>query len=903
MGLSPRIKAALGALALLVALFKLADWGVEYLWFEALGYAEVFWTVRLAKFGLFVGGFALVFVFFWLNFHRLARIVDLDRVAVAALDHAAGRSGPPNFAFPGALRPPSGASPPMPYAFGLLVLFFATVAAFRFVAEWQTVLRFLWAQPFGQTDPVFDRDIGFYLFRLPLYEGIQNAVVTLGVIALASLLPVYVYANAVRFSLRQGIEAPIPVLRHLAANAALLLGGLAWGYALDRYGLLLSSEGAVYGAGYTEIHVLRPALWVAAGATLALAGAVLLPRLLNRATVLVTVLGGYLVILFVALGVVPWAVQGYVVEPNELELETPYLARNIAFTRRAFDIDRVAERSYDALPGLTLADLDRNRQTIENIRLWDWRPLSQTFRQLQQIRTYYVFNDVDVDRYRIDGEPRQVMLAAREMSDELPAETDTWVNRYLQYTHGYGLAMSLTAKKSAEGTPVLVARDLPPRLDGGLEIRRPEIYYGETGSNYRIVSTAVNEFDYPRGDENVYARYKGHGGVRLDAWWKRLLFAWHRFDINILISGYVTPQSRIQFWRRISERIARLAPFLRLDPDPYLVLAEGRLYWVQDAYTVADAYPYSEPYADRYNYIRNSVKAVVDAYDGDVTFYVVDPQDPVLRTYRAAFGTLFRELDAMPDELRAHLRYPMELFQAQVAVFSSYHMTLPQVFYNREDQWAVPREKYGGQQIGMQPYYVLMRLPGEARLQFLLMTPLTPRNRDNMIAWMAARSDSPGYGELIVFKLPKDRLIMGPMQVEAMLDQDTLISQQLSLWDQRGSRVIRGNLIVVPIEHSFIYVEPVYLIAEEVDIPQLKRIIVSDGAKLAMAPSLEEALATVFGGTARPGVRSPTGRSSDADPLAPARDAYRMAERALRDGDWDAFGRAMARLKELLGPP
>jgi uncharacterized protein len=504
-----------------------------------------------------------------------------------------------------------------------------------------------------------------------------------------------------------------------------------------------------------------------------------------------------------------------------------------------------------------------------------------------------------VDRYRVGDADRQVMLAARELSGDLPGKAETWVNRYLQYTHGYGLAMSLTAEKDDQGAPVLVVKDLPPTAESGLSVAQPAIYYGEAVSDYRIVATSVPEFDHPKGDDNVYTSYAGHGGVRLDSFWKRLLFALHQFDINILLTSYITPESRIQLWQSVQNRIRRIAPFLRLDDDPYLVISEGRLHWIQDAYTVSSWFPYAEPHLGEFNYIRNSVKIIIDAYNGAVNFYVIEPNDPVLSVYRDALPALFTALDRMPEGLRRHVRYPQDLFEAQVAKYSRYHMTVPQVFYNDEDLWAVPWERGGDEQSLMEPYYVLMRLPQEQQLQFLLMMPLTPSRRDNMIAWMAARCDFPAYGELIVYKLPKERLILGPIQIEATINQDPLISQQLTLWDQRGSRVIRGNLLVIPIEQSFLYVEPVYLVAVGTNIPQLKRVIVGDGERLAMEPTLREALAVVFG---KRDQRPPQAQVvEERDHLSRAREALVEAEAALRDGDWDAFGAAMQRLKHLLG--
>ncbi len=895
-------KTYLIAAVLIFGFFKAIDWMAEYLWFEALGYDGVFWRLRALKVGLLLFAFGLVLAFLWINFRILAAQLDWDAVSRDLMFRTSGKAGkgpvPPLNAVP---RPGQDQS----WTFGipgplmLLATAAALVLGFIFYSHWDSLLRFLWSQSYGQAEPVLGRDIGFYLFELPMYELLQDGLLTTTLITSAFLLLIYLYAGILKLSWTQGVEAPPGVSRHLAVNLALFLVALTWGFYLDRFGLLQSTRGTVYGAGYSDVHIALPALWIAMGITIGLAGALLIPGIFRQGGMALVTLFGYVAIIIIANVLAPALAQKFVVEPTELELERPYLEHNIAFTRQAYGLDRVEERSYGALQGLTLSALARNRETIDNIRLWDWRPLSEAFRQLQQIRPYYEFGDVDVDRYRMGGAYRQVMLATRELSDDLPGNADTWLNRRLQYTHGYGLAMSLTAKKDEQGGPILIVKDLPPRSEDGLSVTEPAIYYGETMSGYRIVGTSVPEFTYPKGDENVYTSYRGGGGISLESFWTRLLFAWHQFDPNIVITSYTTPDSRIQIWRAVRDRVRRVAPFLRLDDDPYPVLSDGKLYWIQDAYTISSWFPYAEPHG-RFNYIRNSVKVVVDAYEGDLAFYVVDADDPVLRAYRQAVPALFAPLAEMPEGLRRHVRYPPDLFAAQVAIYSTYHMTVPQVFYNGEDLWAVPWEKYGGETIPMKPYYVLMRLPGEAELQFLLMTPLTPSNRDNMIAWMAARSDFPDYGELIVYKLPKERLILGPIQVEATLDQDTLISQQLSLWDQRGSRVIRGNLLVIPIDQTFIYVEPVYLIAEGRNIPQLKRVIVSNGERLAMEPTLGEALAAVLGGKRLPSVAEAS-PSQDDGRLSKARDALAAAEEALRDSDWERFGQAMEELKRHLG--
>jgi uncharacterized membrane protein (UPF0182 family) len=626
---------------------------------------------------------------------------------------------------------------------------------------------------------------------------------------------------------------------------------------------------------------------------------------LRRFVALVVIVAGYFILYFILLIILPAAVQKFWVEPSELERETPYLKNNIDFTRKAFQFDRIEEKQYPALTDLTQDDISKDQQTIDNIRLWDWRPLLQTYRQTQEIRLYYEFYDVDVGRYHLSDGYHQVMLSSRELAAELPPKAQTWVNERLQFTHGYGLVINFVSKQVGEGFPEYLVENIPPESSYGLKVTQPAVYYGDKMPGYRIVATKVKEFDYPKGNENVYTSYQGKGGIPLHGFWKRLLFAWTQWDINILITSYLTPDSRIQIWRQVRQRVGQVAPFLELDQDPYLVLSEGKLYWIQDAYTVSDAFPYSEPYAAAWaqiNYIRNSVKAVVDVYDGSVTFYVMDPNDPVLRVYRSAWPGVFKDLSEMSPDLKKHLRYPEDLFNIKADTYKTYHMTDVQVFYNQEDLWTFSQEKYAGTPVRLQPYYILMRLPGTKELEYLLMTPFTPQGRDNMIAWMAAKCDFPEYGHILVYQLPKDKLILGPLQIEAMIDQKPLISEQLSLWDQRGSRVIRGNLVVIPIDNSFLYVEPVYLTAEGTNIPQLKRIIVISGDKVAMEPTLEEAIAAVFGKAAP---KQPTVVSAPAEKnsLALAREQLLKAQKALQAGQWQEFGKAMDELGKILNTP
>jgi hypothetical protein len=675
-----------------------------------------------------------------------------------------------------------------------------------------------------------------------------------------------------------------------------------WGFYLDHYELLYSTQGVVYGAGYTADHVTRIAYWIMVGAAVALCALLVSNIFRPRVRAIMIGSGIYLGVYLIAVLALPALFQRFVVQPNELALETPYLRNNIAFTRTAYQLDKIQETSYPALADLTADVIARNQDTIQNVRLWDYRPLLQMYQQAQEIRLYYQFNQVDVDRYHLPDGYHQVMLSARELSTELPEQARTWVNEKLQFTHGYGVAMSFVSKTMGGGFPQYVVDNIPPESAYGLKVDQPSIYYGETTPGYRIVATGIKEFDYPKGNQNVYTSYGGTGGIPLNSLWKRLLFTWTQADVNILFTSYLQPESRIQLWRRVHERVQQIAPFLTLDKDPYAVVSEGKLYWIQDAYTVSDHFPYSSPHAtasdDGLNYIRNSVKVVVDMYNGTVRFYVMDPADPVLAVYRSAFPGVFQELSQLPADLKAHLRYPEDLFSIQADQYRTFHMTDPQVFYNREDLWVLPNESYAGKVAPMKPYFILMKLPGSDQLEYQIMTPFTPQKRDNMISWMTARCDSPDYGKMLFYQLPKEKLIYGPMQIEAMIDQNTTISQQLSLWDQKGSRVIRGNLIAVPIENSFLYVVPVYLTAEGTDFPQLKRVIVISGDKVAMEPTLDEAIQAVFG-TQQP--QNPTGAAPQRQPeLGQARAQFDEAQKALQQGDWEKFGKAMEVLKQSL---
>ena len=879
---------------------------VEYLWLGELGYSGVFWTIRGTQILLFVLVFLVTGLYFGANFYVLVRNIPPLWASQWAQEGEAPQVGGKPLTR-GRLRR-------LAYVVaGVLSLLFAA----GFSGRWNELLRFWYAGSYGQSDPVYGVDLAYHMLELSFLQALQSGVVGLAFLGLLALVTGYVIAGQIGIQ-EGGFQADASALRHLGANLILLLLGWAWGFYLDLYEILQEGGGAVYGAGYTDVNVMIPALWIMTIATLVLAGLVGLNLFRRQLRVLGIGAVGYVVLLVSGLVLAPSLVTQLTVLPNELELERPYLEHNIDLTREAYNLGKAQVQSYPARPNLTTQDIEDNKETIENVRLWDPRLLIDTYKQLQQIRTYYEFYDVDVDRYTIDGEYRQVMLSARELTQRLPQGSNNWVNRHLQYTHGYGSVANLVARQGTEGSPEFLVKDLPPvATDSSLNVENPSIYYGENVPTYRLVDTESQELHYPRGDENVYTTYEGDGGVDIGGFWRQLLFAYYTGDFNILLTDYLNDESQIQIWNSLSERVRRVAPFLRFDGDPYFVMSDNRQYWIQDAYTTSQSFPYSEPIRDQRGYegtryIRNSVKIVVDAYSGDVSLYVTDTKDPIIEAYKRAFPELFQPLDAMPEDLQSHVRYPQDLFEIQIERYTRYHMTEPQVFYNNEDLWTRPREQYAGRQRIMEPYYIMTKLPGQEKQQFMLMSPMTPENRDNMIAWIAAKSDPPNYGELVVYKLPKERLIYGPNQVESRIDQDTEISQQLSLWDQRGSNVIRGNLIVVPIEESFLYVEPIFLIAENIQIPQMQRVIVAYGERVAMKQTLRQSLNTVMGEQvmetrqeALASMQQVAGRAQAAAPgqveeLQRAQELIQQARTALQDGDFAAFGDRFNELEQVL---
>ena len=893
---------AAAIIAVLTTLGILTRFLVDLLWFDTLGFRAVFTTAWLTMLTVFVIATLLSFTILLIN------------GLIATRSVSGGSREPRGFRIVG--RNAQGLpqvielsldNVPWRLIISALALVLALFIGFAQTANWDIFLKWLYAVPFGKSDPVFGLDLGFYLFSLPVYELVRDWVVLIIFLSAAIAACLYFVRGDV---VMQQSGFPVlrpPVISHLSALLAIFFLVKAGSYILQRYGLLTSNNGIVFGAAYTDVYLRLPLLAALAGASL-LAAALCASNVWHAGFRLPIFAAAIVFAVSIVATTVPSLFQSYWVKPDELKLESRYISKNIELTRYGFALDRIAGAPFPAKGTLTPEVIAANQATIQNIRWWDPRPLTDTYRQLQEIRLYYDFHDIDVDRYVIDGSYREVMLSARELNQsKLPADAQTWINQRFKFTHGNGIAMNPVNRFDEEGLPVFLVKDIPPAAPPELRIDRPEIYFGEETRNYVVVGGDTKEFDYAKGQENVYNIYQGRDGVSLRGLWTRALFAWYFGDFKLLISDNVTRDSKILFRRLIQDRIQRIAPFLRLDHDPYMVVSDGRLVWMQDAYTVSDALPYSQrSRSDGINYIRNSVKVALDAYDGNPVFYLADPEDPIARTYQRIFPTLFQPMDSMPASLRSHIRYPEDLFVIQAGVYGTYHMKDPEVFYNKEDLWSFPKESHKGQTTYMQPYYTIMRLPGESREEFILMLPMVPNNRDNMIAWLAARCDGPNYGKVIEFAFSKEKLIYGPAQIEARIDQDTTISQQLSLWNQTGSRVIRGNLLVIPIEDALLYVEPLYLSAESRQLPELKRLIASTGDRVVMAQDVETLLAALFPqGRKQPAVVTSTAsaRAAELPPPGSSSEAlnhYRRAFEALSKGDWRTFGTEMDAMQKAL---
>ncbi|MBD2513828.1 UPF0182 family protein [Nostoc sp. FACHB-973] len=780
-----------------------------------------------------------------------------------------------------------------------IAILFSAIFGLILFQNWAKVLQYFHPTTFNSTEPLFGQDISFYIFSLPFWQLLELWLMGLFLYGFVAVALTYLLSAD---SLSQGIFPGFSPQqqRHLYGMGGFLMLLVAWSYWLSRYELVYSSRGVSYGASYTDVTAQLPAYTVLCVLALGIAFYLLWrtlfwkPKSQYRRLVFYG-LGVYLVLVPAADIVLPTVVQNLIVEPNELQREQPYIQRTIALTRQAFDLEAIDARTFNPQGGLTEADIQKNDLTIRNIRLWDERPLLETNRQLQQIRPYYRFPDADIDRYvlkteAISDQPsapqnpsvskqrlieaaqrRQVLIAARELDYRaVPQEAQTWVNRHLIYTHGFGFTVSPVNTVGAGGLPEYFVKDISGDstalttsslgIRESIPIGEPRIYYGEITNNYVMTGTRVRELDYPSGSDNVYNSYDGRGGIKIGSAWRRWVFAMYLKDWQMALTRDFLPDTKVLFRRNIKQRIQAIAPFLQFDSDPYLVSAEANrnntnpdypngksyLYWIVDAYTTSDRYPYSDTANDGINYIRNSVKVVVDAYHGIVNFYIADQNDPLIATWSRIFPNTFKPLSAMPVNLRNHIRYPEDLFKIQSERLMTYHMTDPQVFYNREDQWQIPNEIYGSEPRPVEPYYLITSLPTVPFEEFILFLPYTPKQRTNLIAWFAARSDSVNYGKLLLYIFPKERLIYGPEQIEARINQDPVISQQISLWNRQGSRAIQGNLLVIPIQQSLLYVEPIYLEATQNSLPTLVRVVVAYENRIVMAQTLEQALQGIF---------------------------------------------------------
>ncbi|HSC27475.1 MAG TPA: UPF0182 family protein, partial [Vicinamibacterales bacterium] len=882
-------------LLLVTGLPAFAEFYTDWLWFREVGYEQVFVRSLSARatIGLLTGAAVLAVLF--LNMRLALRTLRRRDFTLMTPE------GP---------RTISVDTSRIRSVVYLVALLAAGMIGLYSGSRWETWLYYFNAVPFGRVDPVLGRDISFYLFSLPLYEHLYGLAFITLLLTTAGVVAAHVVAGNLAFDPVHGFMASRPARRHVSLLVAGVFLVLAVGAWLGIPQLMTSAAGVVAGATYVDVNARMPAYALLAVAAVASAALAIYQSGSARLWPIAAGVGLYVV---VALGGSAYAaiIQRFVVAPNEQVRETPYIINNITATRDAFALDRVEERPLSGEASLTRDDLERNAATIENVPLWNDQPLLDTFGQIQEIRTYYDFVSVDNDRYTINGKYRQIMLSARELnSTSLPSRT--WINERLTFTHGYGLTLGPVNEVTPEGLPVLFIRDLPPASNVDLQVAQPAIYYGELPNDHVFVRTGTEEFDYPRGEDNVFTSYDGEGGVAISGLLRRLMFAIRFRSTDTFFSPNLTRESRVMINRRIADRVSRIAPFLSLDPDPYLAIADGRLVWIQDAYTTSRRYPYASSMGG-VNYIRNSIKVTIDAYHGTTRFHLLDTDDPVAATIGRVFPVLFTPLDEMPGDLRSRLRYPQLIFSMQTIMFATFHMTNPAIFYNREDQWEIPAFDVGGQSERMHPYYTIMKLPGEKGPEYIQMLPFTPRQKDNLAAWMVARSDGDNYGRLVVFQFPKQTVIFGPRQIAARISQDQVISPQITLWNQQGSEVIQGTLLVIPIEGSLIYIRPLYLRAANGRIPELKRVIVAYQNQIVMEDTLDQSLQRIFpeeGRRAQPPT-APTSPAVEPGPpieevadlqalAAQARAHYDRAIRAQREGNWSLYGEELKRLGEVL---
>jgi uncharacterized membrane protein (UPF0182 family) len=880
------------AVLLFFSLSRILSIYLSALWFGSLGYSSVYWYIFKAKILLFAGSAILTTLLLsltFLLFQRLFGAYAFEQRTII-LNNQPFQFSPARF-----IRP-----------LGWVVSgIFGLIYGFKLKDSWRQFALYL-NQPATSThDPIFGKSLGFYLFSLPLYDLISSWLLGVTFIILCAAvaysllgLPQTVLKPSVRWSSGAAF-------RGVCCALALFFLVLSWRTYLSRFPLLWEDHPIFSGVTYTDAHYTLPALLFVSvalviGALISLINAFAL----RRFSLLMIAIGLPVVTYIIGVVLIPSYIQGFIVKPNELDRETPYITHNLEWTRRGFGLEQIELRDFDAEHSTAALDLPNNRASLENIRLWDWRALQDTLRQVQAIRTYYDFPDVDVDRYVTSGQTRQMMIAPREINDaKLPPSSRNWINERLIYTHGYGVTMNTANGFTPEGLPQFVLSNMPvDATTPEIKLTRPEIYYGEQTNRYVYVNTKQNEFDYPQGDQNTYTVYEGSGGIRIDNWFRRMLLAWSIGDLSKLpFSNDVTNNSRVLINRNINEIIDGVAPFLTYDKDPYIVVSgDGRLFWIIDAFTESSYFPYSTHHdvaGNSVNYIRNSVKVVIDAYNGTTHFYVFDKQDPLIAAYQRVFPVLFKDVSEMPADLRTHIRYPETLLRAQSEVYNLYHTQNPKTFFQREDAWSIAQQvsidqKGEKQSTPIDPYYVLMQLPGESqRNEFVLILPFTPSNRNNMIGWMAGRSDGEHYGRLLVYNFPKSRLVDGPLQIEARIDQNAQLSGQFTLWNQQGSKVIRGHLLVIPIGRSLVFVEPVYLQAERSPMPELRLVVVATQEKLGYGPTFNDAMTSLFGEAAQaarsaePGPTVPGETPKPSPTGTPSQNLQELVNRAIQEFD------------------
>ena len=867
----PRRRRLLLLIAVLVAIVFSGRTALSYytdmLWFGSLGYGSVFWKTLDLQWWIFAVFALATFLLLYGSSLALkwAHLPDLPS------DHTIFIGGQP-------LRLP------VELVLRIITLFaslaIAAASGAVMAAEWPTLALFWYAPRAtgGVVDPIFGKPLNFFLFTLPAWQLITGWLLTLACITCVVALLFILMTGGTR-ALGERRSGGIRLSwRGFSITFAFLLLILAMRVYLGRFELLFDDHTIFGGVTYTDAHVTLTGMLIVCaalvlGAVVAAANAVLRRRARWLAAAILPA-----AVCYITVQIVGWYNSTFIVKPNELVREQPYIGHNIDLTRQAYGLNRVAQREFPAETTVEAADPSNNQPTLQNIRLWDWHALQDTLRQIQEIRTYYDFPDIDIDRYEIDGTTRQVMLATRELNvDKLPESSRNWINEKLIYTHGYGITMNPVNGFTTEGLPTLILSNMPVQSTvRGLSVTRPEVYFGELTNTDVYVKTRQKEFNYPQGQTNSLTSYEGNGGIVLGGFLRRIVLALDRGDLAKLpFSDDVNRDSRLLMRRNVRDCVSTLAPFLTFDPDPYIVLGDdGRLSWIMDAFTISDSYPYSSHYrlaGSPINYMRNSVKVVIDAYDGTTTFYVFDSEDPIIAAYRRIFPSLFKDAAMMPPGLRKHVRYPELLLKLQAEVYGLYHMTDPEVFYNREDLWTVATEigmTDGGEQatLMMPPNFVLMKLPGETGVEFVEILPFTPANRNNLIGWIAGRSDGAQYGTSVVYNFPKTKLVDGPLQIEARIDQNAQLSGQLTLWNQQGSHVRRGALLVIPCGRALLYAEPIYLQAQRSPMPELRLVVLALQDRLAYGPTFESAMSALFGGAAS----SVSAAAAPVEPLAHA---------------------------------